>query len=137
MKVVDFVEASIDERDFGNYYSLRPLVYGGQYWLNTVCRQEVDRYRDLEETGELSVIVIPWDEDWSLFEMVESLRRGDRVGYFENLLGILLPFTGESEREVLVERLKNTFRVGESYSWQIERDFENPHELSVMVKELL
>lgn len=137
MNVVDCVEASIGNAEFGDYYSLRPLVYGGHYWLETVCRQEFNRYQDLKEDGVLSVIVIPWETDWSLFELVESLRRGDRVGYFEDLLGILLPFTDDSQMKAVEDRLGNRFEVGEIYTWQVERDFENLHELSVMVKELL
>lgn len=123
--------------EFGDYYSLRPLVYGGQYWLDTVCRQEFDRYKDLKETEILSVIVIPWQENWSLFELVESLRRGDRIGYFEDLLGVLLPFTDESQLQSVSERLKANFDIDQVYCWQIERDFQNLHTLTSQVKELL
>lgn len=137
MNAVECIDATIGESDFGDYYSLRPLVYGGHYWLDTVCRQEFNRYQDLKESGVLSVMVVPWQEDRSLFELVESLRRGDRVGYFEDLLGIALPFTDHSQMEAVDERLQSTFEISQTYRWQVERDFENLHELSVKVKELL
>jgi len=135
--VVDCFRRKDDRRDFGDYYSLRPLVYGGHYWLEKVCRQEYSRYQDLKEQGVLSVIVIPWNEGWSLFDLVESIRRGDRVGYFERLVGILLPFTNREQTSTVEERLKDRFDVGKSYSWQVEEDFDNVHELTNKVEELL
>lgn len=137
MDLVDCVKQSITDSNYGSYYSLRPLIYGGEYWLDTVCRQEYDRYQDLKESRVLSVIVIPWNEDWSLFELVESLRRGDRVGYFEDLLGIVLPFTNETQMDAVANRLKNTFDIDDTYCWLVEDDFDNLHELSTMVKGLL
>jgi hypothetical protein len=137
LSVVDCLRKKEAREDFGDYYSLRPLVYGGHYWLEKVCRQEFSRYQDLKEKGVLSVIVIPWNEDWSLFDLVESIRRGDRVGYFERLVGILLPFTNREQMQIVEERLKKRFDVGTSYCWQVERDFENVHELTNKVEELL
>lgn len=136
MKVVDSVERTRSERNFGDYYSLRPLIYGGEYWLDTVCRQEFNRYQDLKESQILSVIVIPWKSEWSLFELVESLRRGDRIGYFENILGILLPFTNENQMETVADRLEETFDLSDVYSWLVDRDVDNLHELTNRVREL-
>lgn len=137
MNVVDCIKESREESEYGDYYSLRPLVYGGSYWLDTVCRQEFNRYQDLKEKGVLSVITIPWRKDWSLFDLVESLRRGDRVGYFEDLLGIMLPFTDAEQMEAVSERLTDRFEVGRAHCWQVERDFENVHQLTKKVEELL
>lgn len=137
LSVVDCLRRKDKKTDFGDYYSLRPLVYGGHYWLEKICRQEYNRYQDLKEESVLSVIVIPWNEDWSLFDLVESIRRGDRVGYFEQLVGILLPFTNREQMSIVEERLKKHFDVGTSYCWQVEEDFENVHELNTKVEELL
>lgn len=136
MKVSDSINRSNKNRNFGDYYSLRPLIYGGEYWLDTVCRQEFNRYQDLKESQILSVIVIPWKSEWSLFELVESLRRGDRIGYFENILGILLPFTNSSQMETVADRLEKTFELSDVFAWVVDRDFENLHELTNRVREL-
>lgn len=137
MNVVDCIKESQEDSEYGDYYSLRPLVYGGNYWLDTVCRQEFNRYQDLKEKGILSVIAVSWRKDWSLFDLVESLRRGDRVGYFEDLLGILLPFTDAGQMGAVSERLTNRFEINRIHCWQVERDFENVHQLTKKVEELL
>lgn len=137
MNVIDCIQQSREGSEYGDYYSLRPLIYGGDYWLDTICRQEFNRYQDLKEQGILSVIVISWREDWSLFDLVESLRRGDRVGYFEDLLGILLPFTDADQMQSVSERLLDRFETNDVHQWQIERDFENVHDLTKKVEELL
>ncbi len=137
LSVVDCLRRKDERKDFGEYYSLRPLVYGGHYWLEKVCRQEYNRYQDLKEQGVLGVIVIPWNIDWSLFDLVKSIRRGDRVGYFERLIGIVLPFTNRKQMNNVEDRLKKRFDVGRSYCWQVDEDFKNIYELTNKVEELL
>lgn len=136
MKVADSISRTKANTNFGDYYSLRPLIYGGEFWLDTVCRQEFNRYQDLKESQVLSVIVIPWKSEWSLFELVESLRRGDRIGYFENMLGILLPFTNETQLKTVADRLEERFDVSDVLAWLADRDFENLHQLTSRVREL-
>jgi len=121
---------------FGDYYSLNPLIYGGEYWLGTVCRQEISRYREDERATKLSVLIVPWSERGSLFEFVKSLRRGDRIGYFGQFLGVVLPYTGKPEMRVVIDRMKETFGVNEIRFWEMERDFGNYHELKTRVNKL-
>jgi hypothetical protein len=122
--------------EVGDYYSLRPLIYGGHYWLESVCGDEVNRFQELE-SDELAVLLVPWQSGDSLFELVESLRRGDRIGYFENLLGVLLPFTSAREAGAIKNRLEERFEPEQFEVWQYNDDFNNHFELKTKVEEVL
>lgn len=130
------IQQAMPRPRFGDYYSLNPLVYGGQYWTETVCRQEISRFEDDERAGKLSVLIVPWKNGGSLFDFVESLRRGDRIGYFGDFLGVMLPYTGEPEMRVVIDRIKEMFGLNEVYFWEIGRDFQNYRELKNRVKKL-
>lgn len=137
LNMLNLHERSERQSTFGDYYSLRPLIYGGVYWLNKVCRQEFNRHEELGTPDKLSVIVLPWDRRWSLFDLVESVRRGDRIGYFETILGVVLPFTNKTQRNKVENRLNENFDISEIYSWGMGDDFENLHELQTSVKKML
>lgn len=130
------IRRAMPRPQFGDYYSLNPLVYGGQYWLDTVCRQEISRFEDDERARKLSVLIVPWDERGSLFDFVESLRRGDRIGYFGGYLGVMLPYTGKPEMRVVIERIKEMFDLNEVHFWEMGREFQNYHELKTRVEKL-
>lgn len=124
-------------KKIGDYYSLRPLIYGGEYWLEKIASDEINRLSDLDDSRQLSVILITWRPGNSLFEFVESLRRGDRIGYFETHLGVLLPFTGAEDTSSVTDRLRERFKTEEFKVWRWGKDFENHFELQTKVEEEL
>lgn len=130
------IRRAMPRPQFGDYYSLNPLIYGGEYWLETVCRQEISRFEDDDRARKLSVLIVPWNERGSLFDFVESLRRGDRIGYFGRFLGVMLPYTGEPEMRVVIDRIKEIFGLNEVHFWKMGQEFQNYHELKTRVEKL-
>lgn len=133
----EIVEERRNRTKIGEYYSLRPLIYGGDYWVDSVCADEVDRFQSLGDDRDLTVMLISWRPGHSLFELVESLRRGDRIGYFESLLGVLLPFTDQEEAVLIKERLAERFRPDNFKVLQWREDFDNYFELKNKVEEVI
>jgi len=114
------------------YYSVQPLVYGGKYWLDHVCRRELGNYYKNEVP--FSVLAVDNVEEKRLMKIVKKLRTGDRPGYFGGLLAVILPGTGIKEAEEVKKRLKDNFYLNDFYIWQVEHDFENLHELKSRVE---
>lgn len=121
--------------DIGDYYSLRPLIYGGEFWLDEICANEIDRFRHLGDEQDLSVMLIDWKPGDSLFNLVESLRRGDRIGYFENKIGVLLPFTSPLEARGVSERIEREFFIENAHHWFWNNHFENHFDLKSEIEQ--
>ena len=114
------------------YYSVQPLVYGGEYWLNNICRRELGNYYKNELP--FSVLAVENIDKNLLFKVVKKLRAGDRPGYFGGLLAVVLPGAGIEEAERIKKRLQDNFYLDHFYLWQVEHDFENLHELRSRVE---
>lgn len=125
------------ESTYGTYYSLRPLIYGGDYWLDTVCRQELNRIQDDEQMEALSVMMISLETGIPVFELVRSMRKGDRFGYFEDYLSVILPFTATDDATAAARRIQNRFNIPNLRQWNYGDEFSNHFELQTRVKKLL
>ncbi|MGM0381145.1 MAG: hypothetical protein ACQEP7_04095 [bacterium] len=131
--IIDFFELARNTLSAEvSYYSVDPLVYGGKYWLDNVCRRELGAYNK----NDLPFSILAVDEvDGNLLrKILNTLRAGDRPGYFGDLLGVILPATEVEEAEKIRKRLKDDFYLDHIYVWQVERDFENLHELKTRVE---
>lgn len=126
-----------ERKGIGDYYSLRPLIYGGDFWLEEICADEIDRFQDLDETRNFSVLLMNWDPGDSLFELVESLRRGDRIGYFGEKIGVALPFTSRTQATEICERLQQEYFVEEISRWSWKEQFKNYFELKTEIEKIL
>lgn len=115
-----------------SYYSLRPLVYTGEYWLEEVCRRELGNYR--KNKLPFSVLVVKEVERGRLNELLDHLRPGDRAGYFGDMLAVILPGARDGEVEEIKSKLQNLFYFENFSSWQVGKDFENHHELRTRVE---
>lgn len=136
-KLSDLISSKKDRKQIGEYYSLRPLIYGGEFWLENICADEITRYKDLDGSEDLAVFLISMYPGQSLFDTVESLRRGDRVGYFGREIGILLPFTSRQQAGTVRDRLKDEFQLESFRMWMWGDDFENHFELKTNIEEQL
>lgn len=137
LKVAAYLRRQKPDSSFGAYYSLRPLIYGGEYWLDTVTRQEINRCQDTDPPTALNVLMLVLEPGIPVFEVVQSMRKGDRFGYFETLLGVLLPFTTRDEAQIVIDRLHSHFTIPNIHHWELTTEFENHFELQTRVKKLL
>jgi len=133
----EVISSKKDRKQIGEYYSLRPLIYGGEFWLENICADEINRFKDLDESAELAVFLMSLYPGHSLFDTVESLRRGDRVGYFEGSIGVLLPFTSPAEAGTVRDRLNDQFQLESFRMWNWGEEFENHFELKTKIEERL
>lgn len=123
-----FVEQAETGEEVRDYYSIRPLIYGGDYWLDEVCPREVNRFDALEE-GYFSVVLLRWPGDSTLHSLADSLRRGDRLGYFPGVVAVACPFTPPKAANTLVDRLEYKFYLNDARRLTYGFQFHNLPEL--------
>jgi hypothetical protein len=154
LKLGELLQTEKDEVKVGMYYSLDPLVYSGDYWLNTVCRRELARVKSAEpeeeeisKTGEeeivdedqpvFSVLLFPLQHSDSIETLGSELRSADSLAYFGSHLGVVLPFTPLDEARNLCRRLKDKFYLSSFKLWQYPTDFKNYYELKTSIEKRL
>ncbi len=131
--VLDRVQPRSSDPTRRDYFSIRPLIYGGEYWLEDVSRRELNRFDDLGEEKDLSVLLLKWSADATLFSLVQSLRRGDRLGYFSGMVAAACPFTSPDEADVILERVQQQFLLSSTKRLTYRHQFQNHPELKAKV----
>ncbi|GEM_PF-6588095 len=126
------VSAAIESRGRGNYYSVDPLIYSAEYWLNRVCPEEFSVHDS--DKFKLALLLFMRPRREQIFELIGRLDNSSRPGFVGGNIAVITPFNDRSELRKIARKIGRDLEIKGTRNWVLGEEIQNTHELKSRVK---